>query len=68
MIKFEFVVDDIDVENIMGIMWGAVCKCDIDIMNEMVGSNDPKTIQWYRDHQQYLKELMSKMKNYRVDE
>ena len=67
MVKFEFTVNDSDAENIMGIMMEAQNNCDLKILDEMCGRADPKTIQWYTEHKEYLKNLRKKMKNFRVN-
>jgi hypothetical protein len=72
MVHFDFVVDDIDAENIMSCLMDAEndtlekiadLKVDIGVSNTQRAS----MIKWYEGRREYLKELQGKMKNTRVE-
>lgn len=68
MIHFDFVVDDVDAENIINCIHSEICKCHEDIMDCMVEGGKEEYIAAYRDRIQYLKELIVKMHNSWVEE
>lgn len=65
MVHFDFIVDDIDAENIMDAVHSEMCRCLAGVTNSMA---DGKTAyeRAYRDKAEYYKELKAKMKNERV--
>lgn len=70
-IHFDFVVSDIDAQNIMSILNDEIGRIGMQIIDDMA-NNDltpavEANISWYKSHQVYLKELMLKMKNTRVE-
>lgn len=64
-VKFEFTVNDVDAENIMGAMNDYIVKMQLKILDEMEGSNREQYILSYKRHQEYFRELIGKMKNTR---
>jgi hypothetical protein len=69
MIHFDFVVDDIDAENIMGCFQTEINKCNDGIMETYAEIGYcPKAVEVYKSRIRYLKELITKMHNSRVEE
>ena len=77
MIHFNFIVDDIDAENIMGCMMESENKClrkISDLTFEIAVTTDPHVkknlasrMDWFKSRRGYLKDLMSKMENTRYE-
>jgi hypothetical protein len=65
MIHFDFVVDDVDAENIIGCIDAAINKC---VVMKHRGKMTKPYVEWFEEHMAYLEELKSKMKNTRIDE
>jgi len=66
MIHFDFIVSDVDAENIMRIMQAAVGVQDEHILNCIV-DDDQSSLRWHQGHKQYILGLMYQMNNKRVD-
>lgn len=74
MIHFDFVVDEIDADNILDILHGEVCRCREAWMHRSLaeggGCPDPDDVEFkaYEAHAKYLEELIGKMTNKKVEE
>ena len=68
MVHFDFIVDDIDAENIMFSMMDAETQILTLLCRERSEENRPSYIEWYEGRIAYLRELQSKMKNTRVED
>tara|TARA_Y100000034_G_C6902563_1_gene417792 strand:- start:1863 stop:2069 length:207 start_codon:yes stop_codon:yes gene_type:complete len=68
MIHFDFVMDDIDAENLMAIVSKEVGSLYVLIVKEMAGENRYSMIKAYQDHIKDTNRLISLMKNSRVKE
>lgn len=70
MIKFEFVVSEIDAENIMSLFQSDVNRINERIMDEMCSDrvDSERVIQNYREQIVYMRELKDKVKNHWVKE
>jgi hypothetical protein len=69
MIHFDFIVDDVDAENILDLMQKDIVNCNRSIIKYMSEEADPETqasIDWLNGHIEYLEELKLKMKSTRV--
>jgi len=69
MVHFDFVVNDVDAENIMDLMQKGIVDCHTSIMSSMVENDSAETqssIDWLNGHIEYLEDLKLKMKNTRV--
>jgi hypothetical protein len=65
-VHFDFVVSDVDAENILNCMSAAITKCDEEIL-EMWGDKTKESyVKWFKAHKEYLLGLTMKMKNTRV--
>ena len=76
MIHFDFIVDDIDAENIMDCIHQEVLKCKKEIhkiecgvsrLSDKSPEDREAYINGYQKHAKYLQDLMKKMKNQRVE-
>jgi hypothetical protein len=67
MIKFEFVVDEADVENIMDAMNDRIVKMMLEQTKALM-YNDSKLFNWYEAHIAYLKDLKNRMTTVRVED
>ena len=65
MIHFDFIVDDIDAENIMGLIDSEINKYETIRLNPKTSENMKD---WFKQYIGYLEELKGKMKNTRVKE
>jgi len=69
MIHFDFVLSDVDAENLMSLFGTAIGNDNNQIMKEMVkDDHDVDIIKAYKRDIEYLKELKLKMSNTRVAE
>lgn len=67
-VHFDFIVDDVDAENIANCISAAVFKCDAEIL-KIIGDKDKEPyIEWFEAHKKYLLSLAKKMTNTRVEE
>ena len=71
-VHFDFIVSDEDAMNIMDILNDEISRTGMKIIKEMANHDLTTAVEanivWYKSHQVYLKELMLKMKNTRVEE
>lgn len=65
MIHFDFIVDDIDAENIMDCLQEMVVKMRLRSLETL--NTDPVTSQAYEDHSLYIEELKKKMTHRRLE-
>lgn len=68
MRHFDFIVDLLDAENIMGFMQDGICKSlskILDLMadEDMSAEEKASHIKWHRSHIKYIEELKTKMKH-----
>jgi hypothetical protein len=66
MIHFDFIVSDADAENILGCIQGEINSNNELILDLIINKKDESVIKTYKNANQYLIELKSKMKNKRV--
>ena len=68
MIHFDFTVTDVDAENIFSMMHERICANNMRII-EMIGKPGKEDyIEAYRRDNEYVEELIKKMKNTRVQQ
>ena len=65
---FDFIVSDVDAENIMGCIQTEIVNCHMKIQKCIVANDAQKVIDAYNSRIEYLKELIVKMHNNRVEE
>ena len=74
-IKFEFILNDMEAENLFQWLQESVCKCHDSILDEMVkqgveGEDREAYIKWYRSHIKYIEAVKARMleKQTRIDD
>ncbi len=60
MIHFDFIVEDIDAQNIFECIDGEISRC---YKRKLDTDTTPAETRWYDSHIKYLHELKKKMKN-----
>ena len=68
MIHFDFTVTDVDAENIFAIMRDRIVENNVIIMNMIGKPGKEDYIEAYRRDNEYVEELIKKMKNTRVQQ
>ena len=68
MIHFDFIVSDVDAENIMGCIQTEIVNCHMKIQKCIVANDAQKVIDAYNSRIEYLEELKTRMYNSRVEE
>ena len=68
MIHFDFIVSDVDAENIMGCIQTEIVNCHMKIQKCIVAEDAQKVIDAYNSRIEYLEELKTRMYNSRVEE
>ena len=68
MIHFDFIVSDVDAENIMGCIQTEIVNCHMKIQKCIVAEDAQKVIDAYNSRIEYLEELKTRMHNSRVEE
>ena len=69
MIHFDFIVSDVDAENIMSCFQAEIDKCNENIVAFYAQMGYcPKAVEPYKSRIEYLKDLKTKMHNSRVEE
>lgn len=68
MIHFDFTVTDVDAENIFAIMRDRIVENNVIIMNMIGKPGQENGIAEYRQDNEYIEELIKKMKNTRVQQ
>lgn len=64
MIHFDFIVEDVDAENIFYCIQDRINKC---LHRKLLINTTKDEDEWYEKHIEYLKELKTKMKNTNVE-
>ena len=67
MIHFDFIVNDVDAENIMGCIQTEIVNCHMKIQKCIVAEDAQKVIDAYNSRIEYLEELKTRMYNSRVE-
>lgn len=65
-VHFNFIVDDVDAENIMGLFHSEIVKCHVSIM-DCVEDNNKDLEDAYRKQIEYIESLRGKMHNERIN-
>lgn len=68
MIRFNFIVDEQDADTIMRAMQASVQQCDEKIVDLYGISEKQSEVDWLKSHKKYLLDLMSRMKNERIND
>lgn len=69
VIHFDFIVSDVDAENIFDCISSEINRCNVEIIDSMASRVDKSSdIEWLKSHVKYLTELKKKMSNTRVKE
>lgn len=66
MIHFDFILDDIDAENLFAALQHEIQDINVNIMDELAEQNRPDYIEWYRERIKYINDLITKLNHTRI--
>lgn len=60
-IKFTFILNDPEAENLFHILRAEESRMDVEVLNEMAGENRVSYIKWYEAHKAYIGRIVGRM-------